>query len=194
MWLKVALSSGQTISFNYIFSLMFYDAHVKSVKHTGLVRCILRIDLSVVYTRRTTLKYKRHYEDYSQIEPLSWDTLETSQRRRILNRQTFKALPRCWTYQFTSLVSRFYEESALNVWPFNQCDHRHDAAILSYLLKLNVALISWTDSFPDLLDWQFFWSPGLTVFLISWTEFHARITDGLNMIIFYFSILMTLVD
>jgi len=36
-----------------------------------------------------------------------------------LNHQTFKALPRCWTYLFTSLVGRFHARSALIVWRFN---------------------------------------------------------------------------
>jgi len=36
LWVK-AIFSGKRYSFNHIPSLMFQDAHVKSVKHTGLV-------------------------------------------------------------------------------------------------------------------------------------------------------------
>jgi len=48
MWLKLydrAISSGQIYSFDYIRKIIFYDAHVKSIRHTGLVRIILWIDL-----------------------------------------------------------------------------------------------------------------------------------------------------
>jgi len=85
------------------------DAHVKSVKHTGLVRIILWIDLFV-----TMIGIVRRWQGGRRLE---WYVLHCG--GQMLNRQTFKALPASDLNNLTSLLGRFFAGSALNVWRFN---------------------------------------------------------------------------
>jgi len=106
-------------SLNQIPPFILRDANVTSVKHTGLVSCIhwseifVSLALLPVHSLRIAQQNKETDPSRRNFRGTRTDP------RQILNRQTFNALPRCWTYSFTSLLGRFYAASALNVWRFN---------------------------------------------------------------------------